>query len=165
MPEDVPTLQLSTVSSPLKLKLGLFCFSSVPVIMSRVRCHSRGSSRGSDFFDVAVSFHQDDGTFADRSEDDEVTELRQRIRSHSLSRLDSLQKKCLMHFEEPFFESKQIADENVEQLLLQLLDHRSALDAVNVELFKNVQSTGIYFIAIDVQVSCIICSCPLDTDL
>ena len=120
--------------------------------MPRLRSHSRASSRGSDFFDGAVSFHQDDGSFADRSEEDEVMELPQRPRCRSLSRLDSMQKKFRLEFEEPFFESKQVADHNMQQLLQELLDHRVALDAVNPELFKKVQSTGIYFLDIDVQV-------------
>ena len=79
-------------------------------------------------------------------------ELPQRPRCRSLSRLDSMQKKFRLEFEEPFFESKQVADHNMQQLLQELLDHRVALDAVNPELFKKVQSTGIYFLDIDVQV-------------
>ena len=118
----------------------------------RLRSHSRASSRGSDFYDVAVSFHQDDGTFADQSEEDDVMETPQRTRCHSLSRLDSLQRKCRLQFEEPFTESKYIADLNVEQLLMQLQEHRAALDAVNVELFKTVQSAGVYFLSVDVEV-------------
>jgi hypothetical protein len=121
--------------------------------MRRMRSHSRASSRGSDFYDVA-SFHQDDGSFADRSEEDDVMEIPQRVRCHSLSKLDSLQKKCREQFEEPFFESKQVADLNVEQLLEQLQDHKVALDAVNLELFKTVHSTAVYFLGIDVEVCC-----------
>ena len=120
--------------------------------MSRLRSHSRASSRGSDFYDGAVSFNQDDGSFADQSEDDEVMKVPQRVRCHSLSRLDTLQNKCRLQFEEPFVESKQVADFNVEQLLMQLQDHRATLDAVNPELFKKVHSTGVYFISVDVQV-------------
>jgi hypothetical protein len=120
--------------------------------MSRLRSHSRASSRGSDFYDGAVSFNQDDGSFADRSEDDEVMKVPQRVRCHSLSRLDTLQNKCRLQFEEPFVESKHVADFNVEQLLMQLQDHRATLDAVNPELFKKVHSTGVYFISVDVQV-------------
>jgi hypothetical protein len=120
--------------------------------MSRFRSHSRASSRGSDFYDGAVSFNQDDGSFADQSEDDEVMKVPQRLRCHSLSRLDTLQNKCRLQFEEPFVESKQVADFNVEQLLMQLQDHRATLDAVNPELFKKVHSTGVYFISVDVQV-------------
>jgi hypothetical protein len=116
-----------------------------------MRSHSRASSRGSDFYDVA-SFHQDDGSFADRSEEDDVMEIPQRVRCYSLSRLDSLQKKCREQFEEPFFESKQVADRNVEQLLQQLQDHKFALDAVNLELFKTVHSSGVYFLGVDVEV-------------
>jgi hypothetical protein len=117
-----------------------------------MRSHSRASSRGSDFYDAAVSFHQDDGSFADRSEEDEVMEMPRRARRHSLSTLDSLQSKCYLQFEEPFCESKLVADSNMEQLLTQLQEHRPTLDAVNIELFKKVHSTGIYFMSIDVQV-------------
>lgn len=120
--------------------------------MSRMRSHSRASSRGSDFYDVAVTFHQDDGSFADRSEEDDVMEEPRRVRCHSLSRLDSLQKKCRVQFEDPFSESKQVADLNVEQLLTQLQEHRATLDTVSLELFKTVYSTGIYFLGIDVEV-------------
>jgi hypothetical protein len=123
--------------------------------MSRMRSHSRASSRGSDFYDGAVSFHHDDGSFADRSEEDEVMEMPRRARCQSLSRLDSLQNKCRLQFEEPFCESKLVADSNVEQLLMQLQEHRSTLDAVNTDLFKKVHSTGAYFISIEAQVSLI----------
>ena len=120
--------------------------------MSRMRSHSRASSRGSDFFDSAVSFHQDDGSFADKSEEDEVLEMPRRARRHSLSQLESLQKKCQMQFEDPFCDSKLVADSNVEQLLMQLQEHRATLDSVNIDLFKKVHSVGVYFMSIDVQV-------------
>jgi hypothetical protein len=117
-----------------------------------MRSHSRASSRGSDFFDGAVSFHQDDGSFADKSEEDEVLEMPRRARRHSLSRLESLQKKCRLQFEDPFCDSKLVADSNVEQLLVQLQEHRVTLDSVNIDLFKKVHSVGVYFMSIDVQV-------------
>lgn len=79
-------------------------------------------------------------------------EIPQRARRHSLSGLDSLHNKCRVQFEEPFCESKLVADSNVEQLLMQLQEHRVTLDVVNTELFRKVHSTGVYFISIDVQV-------------